>query len=131
MPCPSAEGYVSLQWKDVKGDLPRSELAKGNMSERDAKAALKRITEALNVKVHTEMFALYPAHRPISATNEEWSNDAEAANKLVDVFGSNKAVEELGSWAAPIQKDFREAYALGCINDALNPIVSASPAPRP
>ena len=128
VPCSHQEGAAPASWKDVKGDLPSGELAKGNMSEAGAKAALKKMTEALNLKVNTEIFALYPAHRPLSATDKDWSNIDEAEEKLGDVFYGNKAVKELGSWAAPLQKQFRVAVALSCINQVLNPILSKPPA---
>jgi hypothetical protein len=131
VPCSYQEGTAPVSWKDVKEDLPRAELAKGNMTVADAKAALKKTTEALNVKVNTEITALYPAHRPISATNEEWSSIGEAEEKLGDVFYGNRAIKELGPWAASMQKEFRVASALNCLNNVLNPIVSTLPAPRP
>jgi hypothetical protein len=130
VPCSQQEGTAPVLWSDVKDDLPRAELAKGNMNEADAKAALKKMTEATNGKVNREISALYPAHRPITATDKEWSNDAEAEYELGDVFYDNRAVKELGSWAATIQKEFRVATALNCINQVLNPIGSTPPAPR-
>ena len=67
VPCSYNEGGW-LSWKDVKGDLPRAELAKGNMTKSEALAALDKMTRSLNRKVNQEVSALYPAHRPISAT---------------------------------------------------------------
>ena len=131
VPCSYQEGTAPVSWKDVKDDLPRAELAKGNMTKKEALAALKEMTEARNRKNNQEIDALYPTHRPTSATNEEWSSIDEAEEKLGDIFYSNRAVEEFGPWAAPMQKEFRVATALGCINDALNPIVSTPPAARP
>jgi hypothetical protein len=129
VPCSYNEGGW-LSWKDVKGDLPRAELAKGNMTKSEALTALNSMTRSLNRKVNEETTALYPAHRPISATNDEWSSIDEAEEKLSDVFYGNRAVKELGPWAAPMQKEFRVASALSCINDVLNPIVSPTP-PKP
>ena len=119
-----------LVWKDLKDYLPRAELAKGNMSRRNALAALKSMTESLNRKVNEEITALYPARRPISATNGDWANIDMAEEKLSDVFYGNKAVRELGLWAAPMQREFNVASALNCINYPLNPIVSPAP-PKP
>lgn len=130
VPCLQQEGTAPASRKDVKDDLPRAELAKGSMSETDAKAVLKKMTEATNVKLNKEIFDLYPARRPISATNEEWSSIDEAEEKLGDIFYGNRAVKELGPWAGPMQKEFRVATALNCINQVLNPIVSAPSAPR-
>lgn len=100
------------------------------MTKREALAALNSMTRSLNRKVNEETTALYPAHRPISATNDEWSSIDEAEEKLSDVFYDNRAVKELGPWAAPMQKEFRVTSALSCINDVLNPIVSPTP-PKP
>jgi hypothetical protein len=129
VPCSKQEGTAPASWKDVKADLPSGELAKGNMTEPDAKAALKKMTEAMNVNINKEIFSLYPAHRPISATDKEWSNIGEAEEKLGDIFYGNKAVKELGPWAAAMQKEFRVATALNCINQVLNPILP-TPSPR-
>jgi hypothetical protein len=129
VPCSYNEGGW-LVWKDVKGYLPRAELAKGNMTKSEALAALNSMTRSLNRKVNEETTALYPAHRPISATNDDWSSIDMAEEKLNDVFYGNRAVKELGPWAAPMQKDFNVASALNCINYPLNPIVSPTP-PKP
>ena len=129
VPCSYNEGGW-LVWKDVKGYLPRAELAKGNMTRSEALAALDSMTRSLNRKVNEETTALYPAHRPISATNDDWSSIDMAEEKLADVFYGNRAVKELGPWAAPMQKEFNVASALNCINYPLNPIVSPTP-PKP
>lgn len=126
VPCSYNEGGW-LVWKDLKGYLPRAELAKGKMTRSEALAALKGMEESLTRKVSEEISALYPAHRPVSATNQEWSNDAEAEEKLADVFYGNRAVKELGPWAAPIQKEFNVSSALSCIYYPLNPIFSPKP----
>jgi hypothetical protein len=131
VPCSHEEGTAPASWKDVKNDLPREKLAKGSMTRSEALAALKAMAEAQNRKTNQEIFALYPKHRPISATNEEWSSIDEAEEKLGDIFYGNRAVQELGLWAASMQKEFRVSTALSCINDVLNPIVSAPLAPRP
>lgn len=123
VPCSYNEGGW-LVWKDLKGYLPRAELAKGNMTKSEALAALKSTTESLNRKVNKETTALYPRHRPISATNDDWSSIDMAEEKLADVFYGNKAVKELGPWAASMQQDFNVASALACINYPLNPIIS-------
>ena len=129
VPCSYNEGGW-LSWKDVRGYLPRAELAKGNMTKSEALAALNSMTQSLNRKVNEETTALYPAHRPISATNDDWSSIDEAEEKLIAVFYGNRAVKELGAWAAPMQKEFNVASALNCINYPLNPIVSPPP-PKP
>jgi hypothetical protein len=131
VPCSHEEGTAPASWKDVKNNLPKEQLAKGSMTRSEALAALKAMAEAQNRKTNQEIFALYPKHRPISATNEEWSSIDEAEEKLGDIFYGNRAVQELGPWAASMQKEFRVSTALSCINNVLNPIVSAPPAPRP
>jgi hypothetical protein len=94
VPCSYNEGGW-LSWKNVKGYLPRAELAKGKMTKSEALAALNSMTRSLNRKVNEETTALYPAHRPISATNDDWSSIDEAEEKLIDVFYGNTAVNEL------------------------------------
>ena len=67
VPCSYNEGGW-LVWKDVKGYLPRAELAKGNMTKSEALAALNSMTQSLNCKVNQEF------HRALSGAQADQRN---------------------------------------------------------